>query len=73
MITEKNYGDTRIALIAQVVLSTIYVLFGIYILFVKLVNKSFTFDKKIIISLSLIIIGSIFAIYYIIILKTNKN
>ena len=63
MIKQIDLKETKRILIAQLVLSTIYFLFGVYILISNIINKNIAFNKDLNITLSLIIIGGVYAIY----------
>ncbi len=73
MIKQIDLKETKRILIAQLVLSTIYFLFGVYILISNIINKNIAFNKDLNITLSLIIIGGVYAIYCLVILTSPKR
>lgn len=73
MITKRDIKETKRILISQMVLSIIYFLFGLYMLIVKIINKNMMFDQELNISLSLIVIGGIYATYCMLVLTNPKK
>ncbi len=67
MIKDVDLKETKRLLISQLVLSTLYFLFGVTMLIVKIIDKSILLDREFIIAASLITIGGIYALYCLIV------